>query len=140
MIPASRDAGAGDRSDADGVPIRLLIVDDNDDFLEAARVLLEREGMNVVGIATTGAEALSQVVTLRPDIVLADIFLGDESGVELAPRLVAEGLDDMSVILISTHSEADLAGLLDGTAVAGFLPKAELSAEAISRVVDGRAA
>ena len=118
----------------------MLIVDDNDDFLEAARVLLEREGISVVGAAKTGAEALSQVVALRPDVVLADIFLGDESGVELAPRLVAEGLDDMSVILISTHSEADLAGLIDGSPVAGFLPKAELSAAAIRRVVDGRVA
>src|SRR5918996_3560541 len=120
--------------------MRLLIVDDNEEFLEAARVLLEREGMRVVGIATTGAEALSQVTVLRPDVVLADIFLGDESGLELAGRLAADGGGNTTVILISTHSEADLAGLLDGTAVAGFLPKAELSAEAISRVVDGRAA
>jgi DNA-binding NarL/FixJ family response regulator len=122
------------------VPIRCLIVDDNESFLEAARVLLEREGMRVVGVATTSAEALSQVEALRPDVVLADIFLGDESGLELARQLVAERLGDMAVILISTHSEADVAGLMDGSAAAGFLPKAELSAEAIRRVVDGRAA
>jgi DNA-binding NarL/FixJ family response regulator len=120
--------------------VRLLIVDDNEDFLDAARTLLEREGMNVVGVAMTGAEALSQVAALRPDIVLADIFLGDESGLELGQRLVEENRDDMTVILISTHSEADLGGLIDGTPVAGFLPKAELSAEAIRKVVDGRAA
>ena len=120
--------------------MRLLIVDDNEDFLDAARVLLEREGMNVVGVAMTGAEALSQVAALRPDVVLADIFLGDESGLELARRLAVDGDGDTTVILISTHSEADLAGLIDGTAVAGFVPKAELSAEAIRKVVDGRAA
>ena len=120
--------------------MRLLIVDDNDDFLEAARVLLEREGMSVVAAAKTGAEALSQVVALRPDVVLADIFLGDESGSELARRLAEDGGGDTTVILISTHSAADLAGLIDGTAVVGFLPKAELSAEAIRKVVDGGAA
>jgi len=122
------------------VPIRCLIVDDNREFLEAARTLLEREGMSVVGVATTGAEALSQVAALHPDVVLADIFLGDESGLELARRLTEDGGGEASVILISTHTEADLAGLIDETTVAGFLPKAELSAEAISRVVDGRAA
>ena len=120
--------------------MRLLIVDDSEDFLDAARVLLEREGMSVVGAARTSADALAQVEALRPDVVLADIFLGDESGLELGRRLVDEGLDDMTVILISTHSEADLGGLIDGTPVAGFLPKAELSAEAIRRVVDGRRA
>lgn len=120
--------------------MRLLIVDDNEEFLDAARVLLEREGMSVVGIAMTGAEALGQVAALHPDVVLADIFLGDESGLELARRLAEDGGGDTTVILISTHSEADLAGLIDGTAVVGFLPKAELSAEAIRKVVDGRAA
>ena len=120
--------------------MRCLIVDDNESFLEAARVLLEREGMSVVGVATTTAEALSNVAALRPEVVLADLFLGDESGLELARLLAADGAGDATVILISTHSEADLAGLIDGSAAAGFLPKAELSAEAIRRMVDGRAA
>jgi DNA-binding NarL/FixJ family response regulator len=122
------------------MPMRCLIVDDNESFLEAARVLLEREGMSVVGVATTGAEALSQVAALRPEVVLADLFLGDESGLELARRLAEQNLDGMTVIVISTHSEADLAGLIDGSTAAGFIPKAELSAEAIRRMVDGRAA
>ena len=122
------------------MPMRCLIVDDNASFLEAARVLLEREGMSVVGVATTGAEALSQVAALRPEVVLADLFLGDESGLEVVRQLADEGLDGMTVILISTHSKADLGGLIDGSAATGFLPKAELSAEAIRRMVDGRAA
>jgi DNA-binding NarL/FixJ family response regulator len=96
--------------------------------------------MSVVGVARTGAEALGQVAALRPDVTLADIFLGEESGVELARRLADEGPDDMTVILISTHSAADLAGLIDGSTATGFLPKPELSAEAIRRMVDGRAA
>ena len=121
------------------MPIRSLIVDDNESFLEAARVLLEREGMIVAGVASTGAEALRQMEALRPDVVLVDVFLGEESGIELARRLVDEGLD-ATVILISTHREADLGELVTTSPAAGFLPKAELSASAIRRMVDGRAA
>jgi CheY-like chemotaxis protein len=118
----------------------LLIVDDSDSFLAAARILLEREGMSVAGTASTGAEALRAVETLHPDVVLVDIFLGDESGLELARRLVEDGRGDTTVILISTHSETDLEGLVAGSPAAGFLPKAELSARAIGRLVDGRGA
>ena len=70
------------------VSIRYLIVDDNVRFLEAARASLERQGEKVAGIATTTDEALQQTEALRPDVVLVDISLGDESGFELARRLV----------------------------------------------------
>jgi DNA-binding NarL/FixJ family response regulator len=58
------------------VAIRCLIVDDNDSFLEAARLLLQREGLIVVGAASTSAEGLRQAALLRPDVVLVDISLG----------------------------------------------------------------
>jgi DNA-binding NarL/FixJ family response regulator len=121
------------------VPIRLLIVDDNQSFLEAARVLLEREGLTVAGVASTSAEALREAETLRPDIVLVDISLGEESGFDLARRLVDDELgDEAAVVLISTHAEEDVSDLIAASPVAGFLPKAELSASAIRRIVDGR--
>ena len=67
--------------------LRLLIVDDNQRFLEAARDLLEREGMTVVGVASTSSDALRYANELQPDVALVDIVLGDESGVDLAQRL-----------------------------------------------------
>lgn len=115
-----------------------LIVDDNASFLEAARILLEREGLSVAGVASTGADALRQVEAVHPDVVLVDIFLGDESGLDLTKRLVQDGVvHDAPVILISTHSQADLEDLITASPAAGFLPKAELSASAIRRIVDG---
>jgi DNA-binding NarL/FixJ family response regulator len=123
------------------VPVRALIVDDSQSFLGAARVLLEREGLSIAGLASTGAEALRQAETLRPDVILVDVFLGAESGLELARRLVADSRSDgATVILISSHAEADLADLIAGSPAAGFLPKTELSAHAIRRIVDGRSA
>ena len=113
---------------------RYLIVDDNESFLEIVRGLLEREGLNGVSVASTYVDALRLFETLRPDVVLVDIFLGDESGLKLARRL-AEG-KRATVILISTHAEADLGDLIAESPAAGFLPKADVSAEAIRRIVE----
>ncbi|HEY2313516.1 MAG TPA: response regulator [Streptosporangiaceae bacterium] len=117
---------------------RVLIVDDSRLFLEAARALLEREGVRVVGVAGTSAQALRQAQELRPDVVLVDIVLGDESGFDVARRL-GEHSDgaDLAIILMSSYSEADFADLIAASPAAGFLPKPELSAGAIQRIVDG---
>ena len=54
--------------------------DDSPRFLDAARGLLERQGITVVAVASTSAQALQQATQLRPDIALLDIYLGGESG------------------------------------------------------------
>ena len=119
--------------------MRCLIVDDNQSFLEAARVLLEREGVAVVGVASTSEEAVRQVEGLRPDVVLVDISLGEESGLDLARRLAEQDAGNgATVVLISTSSAADYAELIAESRAAGFIPKTELSASAIRRIVDGR--
>jgi DNA-binding NarL/FixJ family response regulator len=118
----------------------FLIVDDHEPFLEAARTLLEREGLIIAGVASTSAEALRQAQALRPDVVLVDISLGEESGFDLARSLVEGDLGyQPEVVLISTLAEEDVADLIAASPAAGFLPKAELSASAIRRIVDGRA-
>jgi len=110
------------------VQIRCLIVDDNRSFIDAARLLLEREGVAVVGGATTSADALRLEGELRPDVVLVDIRLGDESGFELARRLSA------TVILISTHDRSEYAEEIAASPAAGFIPKTQLSAAAVRRL------
>jgi DNA-binding NarL/FixJ family response regulator len=120
------------------MPVRVLIVDDSHSFLDAARLLLERQGLTVAGVASTGAEALRQVVALQPQVVLVDITLGEESGFDLARRLVEDELgDEATVVLISTRSEQDFADPIAASPAAGFLSKLELSASAIRRIVDG---
>jgi DNA-binding NarL/FixJ family response regulator len=117
------------------VPRRCLIVDDNAAFRNAAAKLLERQGLTVVGLASNVADALRGARELRPDAVLVDIFLGHESGFDLARELAGSGGAGPTVILISTHAEADFAALIEETPAAGFLPKSELSAEAIERLI-----
>jgi DNA-binding NarL/FixJ family response regulator len=62
-----------------------MIVDDTTEFLEAASLLLEREGLAIVGLASTTAEAVRRTEELRPDLTLVDVQLGRENGFELAP-------------------------------------------------------
>ena len=71
--------------------IRSLIVDDSDAFINAASVLLQREGVIVVGAASNSAEALRLAGALRPDVILVDIGLGEESGFDLARLLTQDG-------------------------------------------------
>ena len=116
--------------------LRCLIIDDSQCFLDAARSLLERQGMVIVGVASSTAEALQHVEELRPDVILLDIDLGGESGLELAKRLSCEpGHARPAVILISTHGEQDYAELIAASPAIGFLPKAALSAAAIGQLL-----
>jgi CheY-like chemotaxis protein len=117
--------------------LRCLIVDDNREFLEIARVVLERDGVNVVGIASTSAEALRQVAELQPDVTLVDVMLGNESGFDLAHRIAMAREGNFSrVILISTYAEQDLADLIPARPTIEFLPKGDLSGRAIRSVVE----
>jgi DNA-binding NarL/FixJ family response regulator len=112
--------------------VRCLIVDDSQPFLDAARSLLERQGITVVGVASTTAEALERATELRPDVTLVDINLGDESGLDLARELSRRGVGAPShLILISAQAEQDYADLIAESPAAGFLSKTALSADAI---------
>jgi two-component system nitrate/nitrite response regulator NarL len=124
------------------VPLRSLLVDDNDAFLEAASVLLEGEGVTVAGVASDIAGALRQARALRLDVILVDIGLGDESGFDLAWLLARDRQGSQrvrtgraEVILISSYAETDYAELIADSPAAGFLAKSELSAEAIGRIL-----
>jgi DNA-binding NarL/FixJ family response regulator len=135
-IPARRDAVAADGGQHERKALRCLIVDDSDAFLEAARALLEREGVTVVGVASSTAGALQQVRALQPNVILVDIGLGDESGFDLARLLARDGQGSRAkVILISTRDEADYTELIAESAAAGFLAKSELSARGIGQIL-----
>jgi DNA-binding NarL/FixJ family response regulator len=116
--------------------LHCLIVDDNASFLEAARALLERQGVTVVGVATTGAEGLKGSEELAPDVILVDIDLGSESGFTVAREMADRAAGaSANVIFISTHAQEDFADLVADSGAVGFLAKSELSREAIERLL-----
>jgi CheY-like chemotaxis protein len=121
--------------DSWGVALRCLIVDDAPGFCEAARELLEGQGLTVVGCAISGAEAVRSVQELRPEVALVDIDLGPDSGFDLARRLAEVG-DAPRVILMSTHDEREFIKLIESSPAVGFIAKTELSAGRIYELLD----
>jgi two-component system, NarL family, nitrate/nitrite response regulator NarL len=121
--------------------LRCLVVDDSGRFLAAARALLEREGVAVVGVASSVAEAVRLAEELEPDVILLDINLGTDSGFDLARRLAERdrpgqpAAERTKIILISSHAEDDFEELIAASPALGFLDKATLSARAIQRLL-----
>ena len=107
-------------------------MDDNEDFLASASRLLKSQGLEVVGCASSGQQALKLAEKHRPDVVLVDVELGDEDGVAVAERL-RERSPSSSVILISAYDRDELAELV-GPASDPFLPKNLLSAATIAKL------
>ncbi|WP_405086903.1 response regulator [Microbispora sp. NBC_01389] len=115
---------------------RCLIVDDSDCFLQAAREMLHAEGIAVVGVASTTAEALDRCAESRPDVVLMDVDLGQESGLDAAQRIADTAADGRPrVILISARHEEDLAELIEASPAIAFLPKLRLSGAAVNEAL-----
>jgi two-component system, NarL family, nitrate/nitrite response regulator NarL len=121
--------------------VRCLIVDDNRDFLRVATELLERGGIAVVGVASTGPEACQTCAELQPDVVLVDIDLGEESGFEVARQLAGQvGRDQPLVILMSAHSAEDLTDMVADSPAGTFLLKEALSGPAVLKLLAGAGA
>jgi DNA-binding NarL/FixJ family response regulator len=103
-------------------PMRVVIIDDNEDFLRSAREFLEAEGLAIIGTATSAAAGIELVRRESPDVVLVDIELGGESGFD-----AARALHPQPVVMISSHAPDDVEDEFP------FVSKSELSADAIQR-------
>jgi DNA-binding NarL/FixJ family response regulator len=118
----------------------VLIVDDNSSFLAAARTLLERQGMAVIGVATSAAEGLKCATELKPEVILIDIELGEDSGFDLARELsrTAE-VSHAKLVLFSTYREEDFGELIAESPALGFIAKSHLSRRAIQQILEEQA-
>jgi DNA-binding NarL/FixJ family response regulator len=113
-------------------------VDDSAHFVDAARGLLEHQGITVVGVASNCTEALRRFKELRPDVTLVDVDLGGESGFEVVEHLHrADSSAPSPLILISTHAEQDFADMIATSPAVGFLAKSALNLGAICDLIRG---
>jgi CheY-like chemotaxis protein len=100
---------------------------------------MEGQGLAVVGVASTTAEALARVRELKPDVAIVDVGLDGESGFDVALELAgASNGTTTNTVLTSTRSESDFAELVAVTPSLGFISKNELSADAIRDFVSDR--
>ncbi len=121
--------GEGDMSQ-----IRVVLADDHPVVRSGIRTLLKgAEDIAVVGEAENGAEALKQVSTLRPDVLLLDINLPDISGTEVARRIALAGTPVQVLGLSAFDDEEDIEDLLDAGA-AGYLIKNEAPGKIVEAV------
>ena len=114
----------------------VLIVDDHPSFRRFATRLLEAGGFEVVGEAEDGSSALAAARRLRPELVLLDVLLPDMSGFEVAEALAATSASPQ-VVLVSSRSATELGRALDESPARGFVTKGELTAAAVTALVDG---
>jgi DNA-binding NarL/FixJ family response regulator len=112
----------------------VLIVDDHEEFRRTARALLEADGFEVVGEAADGASAIVAATRLRPWLVLLDIQLPDLDGFEVAAQL-AEASHPPAVVLTSSRNASSYRQRLAECPANGFIPKGELSGEALAALV-----
>lgn len=120
--------------------IRLLVVDDQQLLRRGLRMLLEtEEGLEVVGEAADGREALAVLPRCRPDVVLTDARMPGMDGLELVAALAERHPGLPTLVLTTFDDEAVVLGSL-GAGAAGFLLKdvsTDRLAEAIREVTAG---
>lgn len=114
--------------------IKILLVDDHRSVLWGLEKLIEGESprMVVIGKATTSAEAMRLLDEAKPDIVLLDIDLGGESGINAIPNLIAKSQARVLVLTGSRDSSVHDAAVLAGAM--GVVEKGE-SAETILKAI-----
>ena len=117
----------------------ILIVDDHPSFRATARMMLEAEGLDVVGEAADGKSAVAAYARLHPAIVLLDIQLPDCDGFAVARHLTA-GNGGPAVVLISSRDSSDYGTAVSHCGARGFVPKGELSADRVLELVGEAAA
>jgi DNA-binding NarL/FixJ family response regulator len=101
------------------VPLRVLLIDDNDVFRHALEVLLTLRGdIEIVGSDPDGEEVLERCAELRPDVLLVDYRLPGLDGVQIT-RLVREHRPEVSIVaLTAAAGEREVEALLEAGAVA----------------------
>jgi two-component system response regulator AlgR len=106
------------------VSVRVLIVDDQEPFRLAARMVVEAtEGFDVVGEAETGEDSVAMSAELTPDLVLMDVNLPGINGLDATRRILAAEGDRPVVLLLSTYEEAEYAPRAAECGAAAYIPK-----------------
>ena len=114
--------------------ISILLVDDHTIFRAGIRALLESENrMKVVGEAASGEEAIDQVRSLRPDVVIMDLSMPGSNGLDATRRIAALGYDTR-VLVLTVHAEEEYLVPVVEAGASGYLTKVSADRDLIEAI------
>lgn len=103
--------------------IRLLIIDDHEMVREGLKAMLTAEAdFEIVGVAANAEQALELIERLRPDVILLDVRLPGESGIDVC-RTVTERYPETAVIILTTFTDETLVAQCIQAGARGFIVK-----------------
>jgi DNA-binding NarL/FixJ family response regulator len=104
--------------------VRVLIVDDQEPFRQAARMVVDiTDGFEVVGEAENGEDSVRMAEELQPDLVLMDVNLPGINGLDATRQILGQGGDSVVVLLLSTYEEEEYAPRAAECGAAAYIPK-----------------
>src|SRR5213596_1449187 len=117
-------------------PIRVLIADDHRLFAEALEAILAGEsGIDVVGRARNGAEAVELALELEPDVVLMDISMPVMDGVE-ATRRIRQARPAACVLMLTGSNAAVDVDRAREAGAAGYVTKDRIASQLVEAIVE----
>lgn len=131
-------AGCPPPPEAEPAAVRVLVVDDQLPFRDAARAVVDRlRGFEVVAEAESGEEAVAAVARMLPDLVLMDINMGGIDGIEAATLITAAHPATM-VVLLSTYELADLPPTARSSGAAAYVNKDDFGGRVLRSLWESR--
>jgi DNA-binding NarL/FixJ family response regulator len=113
-------------------PVRVLIVDDQEPFRLAARMVVEAtDGFEVVGEAETGEDGVAMADRLSPDLVLMDVNLPGINGLE-ATRRILQTSNRVVILVLSTYEEAEYGPRAAECGASAYIPKSAFGPDRLS--------
>jgi len=119
--------------------MKVVLVDDHAMVRDGLRAVLERAGVQVIGEAANGREAVVEVLRLRPDVVVLDVVMPELNGVDAARRLTKE-LPGTRILALSMTADRRYVSAMMAAGAVGYVLKnaaAEQLIEALSVVMSG---
>jgi DNA-binding NarL/FixJ family response regulator len=116
--------------------LRVLLADDQPAILRMVRMILgEHSHLEVVGEAADGAEAVSMVATLKPDVVVLNVMMPKMSGFEAARQIHAQA-PAVSIVILSTHKDDQFIAAARESGATGYVEKQFAGTELVNAIND----